>query len=525
MVDILESLEKKGGAFKSDIGRVIAVPPLGQDTEFNFTLPMGKGTEMWISFLINLEKKGYLVKKLGEDLEVSPVDAGYYNITQKQKEEMEIRIKQGLASVSSAVSDYELISHDVRKYKELLKMLETKDEHGLRTIFVDDVDIGTGNNAIKTAVQRWPTLISDFITLGEKMPSEEDVDKIKEGLHISRAEAVILATKQKLYHNWLEFFGSEVKERFSRLLAQQNSRKRTIDEYKNWIKPLIARYKLHKESFSNLDAAKATLITPYHSPGQAFSLNNITIWAWQSMVGIEPRIGTLEKRNRGHDKGFGIDPYDNYIQENFIFNTKEGLAKDYPWINKDWVKDNVNIVKKEWMKDNRLYYVLLQVDYSRSIMKSPAGGEFEDMTFKTKMWFLSQNALLVALLKLKAEQEKFDREINQLLGISNEDGQNSSDEVQNIIKKWKDEAEQKNKGRESENETVKKVKENIKSAKKVSENIIKMFGLDEIRFSRNRPYEHDFEDRITNIYLVHTAKDFYLPHVAGYLSQLAGVGK
>ena len=480
-------------------------------------MPKGKGTDLWLGFLFNLENKSYKVQKVSESLEISPFDANYYNITQRQKEEMEGRIKQGLASVASAVSDYELLAHDVRKYEELLKIIKTKDEHSLRAMFVDEVDISTGqNSAIKSIVVRWPTIISDFMTLGEKLPEEENVDKIKDELKISKAEAVILSTKQRLYNNWKQIFIPEVENRLRRLLAQQNSRKKSIEEYKNWLKPLVARHRLYKEGLSSSEAAKATLASPYHSPAQALSSNIISVVAWQPFVGIEPRIGSLNINDLVKS---GINPYDKFTKEKLIFNKDKGLAREYPWITDEWVDKNVDIIKKsDWMKENRLYYVFLQVTNERFIMKLPSGAEIEDVTFKTKNWMVSQNALLVLLLDLKARQEEFDREINQLLGVTNEDNIKSEERVDEIIKKWKKEGKEEKKGE------FKKLKQKIGNFGTKLSKISESLGLD-AAFSRFGPYEHNFDDRLTNMYLPPLAIDFYRPHVVGYLLKGAGVGK
>ncbi|MCK4429172.1 MAG: hypothetical protein KAU95_02260, partial [Candidatus Aenigmarchaeota archaeon] len=431
MGDIFDFLEDYGGAPPSGngkyLGKLVCVPPLGQDENFNFTLPKGKGTDLWTGFLVALEKNGYQIQKINENLEISPVDSGYYGLTQRQKDEMEARIKQGLGSVAGAVSDYEMISHDVRKYKEFLKMFETKDEHSTRAVFIDDVDLNTGQNAMKSMVARWPTIIADFMTLGEKIPDEIEVNEIKDKLKISKAEAVILSTKQRLYKSWKELFGSEVKGRLSRLIAQQNSRKTTIEEYRNWLKPLVARHKLYKEGLSSSDTIKKTLSSQWHSPGQAFSTNNISIWAWQPMSAIEPRAGTLEISKT---LNFGIEPYDDFTKEKIVFDEERGLANMYPWLNiKDengereekcynWVNTAAKDIKKEWLSKTFLYYVLVKIEYERTVIRTSAGAEMEDITIKTQNWFLSQNALLVILLKIKADQEVFDREINQLIGVT-----------------------------------------------------------------------------------------------------------
>ncbi|RLJ00322.1 MAG: hypothetical protein DRP06_02165 [Candidatus Aenigmatarchaeota archaeon] len=515
-VDYLKNMEKVGGGFKPSVGKIVCAAPFGQDEEFNFTLHKGRGSDLWYSFLSHLDKKGYQITKVGENLEVSPVDAGYYNLTQKQKDEMEMKIKQGLASVAQSVSDFELIAHDVRKYKEFLKMIREDDEHSLRAIFIDEVDISTGNNSIKGIVIRWPTLISDFMTLGEKLPIEVDVNKIKDELKISKAEAVLLSTKQRLYNNWKKIFGSEVEGRLSRLLIQKNSRERTITEYKNWLKPLVARHRLHKEGLSDPGSAKKKLTDTWHSPAQAISTSETEIWAWQPIVPIEPRKGTMQMRSE--DGGFGIDPYDKFISDNFIFDEKKGLKSEYHWIDEKWVKKVVEEIKgSEWMKGNSPYYVLLNVKYSNCIIKLPTGDEMDDVTFKTKNWFLSQNALLVLLLKIRAQEDDFDREINQLIGISG-DNQVNVETIESIVESWKEDIKEDKKG------SIDSIKENIAKVQEQVSKIIKFFGL-EFALSRHGPYEHNFGDRITNMYLVSTAVDYYIPHLKLYLLGAVGVGK
>ncbi len=517
---LIERMFKDGSKDGKYFGKYICVAPFETREEFNFTLPKGKGTDLWINFLFNLEDKGYVVQKVSENLEVSPVDASYYNLTQRQKEEMEGRIKQGLASVSSAVSDYELLAHDVRKYEELVKIIKTGDEHSLRAMFVDEVDISTGANAMKSIVARWPTIISDFMTVGERISREEEVDKIKDELKISRAEAVILSTKQRLYNNWKSIFIPEVENRFRRLIAQRNSRKKSIEEYKNWLKPLVARHRLYKEGLSSSEAARETLTTPYHSPGQAISTNIISVVAWQPIVGIEPRIGSLNINDLIKS---GIDPYDKFTKEKLIFNEDKGLAKEHPWIMKDreWVDKNVKDItnpENGWMKENRLYYVFLEVTNIRIVYRAPTGDEIEDVTFKTKNWMVSQNALLVLLLKLKSLQEEFDREINQLLGVTSEENISSEEEAGKIIEKWEEE------NKEKKPKKFKELKEKFGNIKTRLSKMTESLGLDSA-FSRFGPYEHNFDDRLTNMYLPPLAIDFYRPHVVSYFLKEVGVGK
>ncbi|MGC9310488.1 MAG: hypothetical protein ACP5E4_02055 [Candidatus Aenigmatarchaeota archaeon] len=458
--DLFKFLESKGGARARDIGRVIAVPPLGQDEVFNFTLPKGVGTNLWYGLMSWLGDKGYTVKKIDETLDISHVDQGYHGLTQRQKDEMEGKIRQSLVSISQSIADYELLEHDLRKYGDFLKMIKTGDEHSLRAVFVDEVDISTGANSIKQMVGRWPTMISDFTKMGDSKPGKADlrevtdVDRIKDGLGISRAEAVILSTKQRLYLNWKnDFFGRSVEERYRRLLELKNSRKKSIDEYREWIKPTIAKYKLLKEGLSSPGVRKATFSSAFSSPGQAISSNTIEVWGWQPLVGIVGRTGTVEQKNGE----FSIEPYDEYTKKSLVFAKKKdevtkrikdhGLKAVHPWITEKWVKDAVDALKKDSdsLKPDQLYYAFIRIKYERAVMKLPDGTEIEDVTYMPKFWFYSQNALLVLLLHQKALEEEFEGYIDQIIGISNEKGTSTSTELEEKIKEWRGETEEKKK--------------------------------------------------------------------------------
>jgi hypothetical protein len=510
MSKIIKLLEEYGGPPPNKgkyLGKIVAVPPLGGEQKFNFTLPKGEGTGLWLSFLTWLGDNGYKTQKFDESLEISPADAGYYQLTQRQKEEMEARIKQGLASIAQAVADYELLAHDFRRYKEFLKLIETNDEHSLRSIFIDEVDINTGGGSIRQMVVRWPTMIVDFLTLGEKMPDEEDPNKIKDELKISKAEAVILSTKQRLYKNWKEIFGSEVKESARRILELLNSRKKSIKEYKNWLRPLIARYKLYKEGLS--EKASEKLIDIWHSPGQAISSNIIEVWSWQPFIGVESRIGTLEI------KDFALEPYDKWTKENIIFGEK-GLKHYYGWITEDWVKEKVKEIKEEWLTENRLYYVFYQIKNFRYVIRTPTGEEMEDITIETKSWFLSQNALLALLLELKIKQEEFEREIDKLLGITSETESGdikTTGELDKIIKKWREESKKK----------INK-KLDFSKVRKIFSKFSKLLDLD-VMLAKFGPYEHNFTDRISGIYLKTLFEEYYVPHVVRYLLEKGKVGR
>ena len=260
---IMESFEKDplGGEIKSKdlndkcgpggewLGNVLIASPFEARVNIDFTGPPGSTSGVYYSLMFQLGKWEFLVQKADEWIEVSPVHAQYYQLTQKQKEDLEGKIKQGLVSVSQAVADYELLLHDKRKYTEMLRYLgyrtakelgdkdvkahghqpdelgdlctlvdndsKTKgermkktDNHSLKAVFVDQVDIHTGEGiSIRSIVSRWPTLIADFMRLDD---SDIEPGAVMKKLDISRAEAVVLVTKNKLFVEWKNIFLPEL---------------------------------------------------------------------------------------------------------------------------------------------------------------------------------------------------------------------------------------------------------------------------------------------------------------------------
>ncbi|MBN2095333.1 MAG: hypothetical protein JW727_04760 [Candidatus Aenigmarchaeota archaeon] len=518
---------------KPFLGKLVAVPPLGQDEVFNFTLTKGKGSGIWIGLMSFLDNKGYKQVKVDETLDISPVDQGYYNLTIRQKEDLEGKIKQGLGSVAQAVADFELVSHDFRKYAGFLKMLETGDEHSLRATFMDEVDISTGNNAIKTMIARWPTMVSDFLKLGDKPETRGlvDVDKISKEIGVSRAEAVILSTKQRLYLNWKEMFGGEVRNRCHRILALKNSREMTIKEYREWLRPVVTRHKMLKESIGERGGALGMAFGTFNSPAQAISSNDFEVWGWQSMMGMYARTGSMEV---SRSDGFGIDPFDDFVRDNIVLAEKVkiggktygiGLKGLHPWITKEWANSTAEELKKsDSFKKTDLYYAFLRLKYNRTIIRLPDGSECDDVTFTPKMYFFSQNTLMVLLIRLKAIQKEFDDYIDQLIGYSNAEGKASDKELEAIVKKWK---EQENKegaaGKASAAREKLKNYLNFSPVKNGWKKVSDVFGFPFVMY-RHGPYEHNFADRIATPYLATEGSDFYGVLVKKLMSD-AGVGE
>jgi hypothetical protein len=260
-----------------------------------------------------LGRIGFKVFKIDESIEVTPVAREYYQLTIAQKEQMEAQIKSHLASISTAMSDLELIRHDLRKYKEFMdyyamieegkklmergkveegKKLKLQGEQSLKGVFIDQVDVHTGETvALKLIAPRWPTIIADFMRL-----EDEDVEpkKIKEKYKVSEAEAVVLATKNKLYLEWRDrLFRPTVEERFKSLVSLVEARKKSVEEYKNMVRPLMRRYKTITQALEK-GPVKLRSLWIWRPDAQAISLDDAHLWAWKPFAPAEKYKRTVE---------------------------------------------------------------------------------------------------------------------------------------------------------------------------------------------------------------------------------------
>ncbi|MCK4550921.1 MAG: hypothetical protein KAT91_03125, partial [Candidatus Aenigmarchaeota archaeon] len=172
---------------------------------------------MYYSLMFELPKDNWNPAKPEETIEVSPVHQQYYQLVTAQKEQLEGKIKQGMASISQSIADLELVEHDKRKYDEFQEYLDElkspdakkKREANLRlkSVFVDQVDFhvgGTGQGAgrLSLAFMRnnniMPTVVDDFFRMG----SLEDINtgKLQD---LPDVERRMLETKFNAYNQWL----------------------------------------------------------------------------------------------------------------------------------------------------------------------------------------------------------------------------------------------------------------------------------------------------------------------------------
>ncbi len=481
-----------------------------QYANINFTGPPGSCSGIYFSLVSQLRKWGYTVRKVDEWINVSPQHAQYYQLVVEQKRQLENTIKAGLVSAAQSVADLELVKHDMRKYEEVLKYFSEKDNHSLKAMFIDQVDIHTGEGvSLRSSAARWPTIIADFMKLRDEWV---EPDKIAKELNISKAEGVILATKNRLFNKWKETFREVSIERYNNLKALIKSREKTVQEYRNWLKPYIARFKAMKLGHESTDSIKGLFSSPDDIAGQAGFSNGIKLWAWKYFSAPDIRKPAKELID-----DFLIPPNDDYMVNKYIKDPKTGLANIYPDLLKpgkngtvadDMIKEILGRWSDYGLKKDELYYVFFEFDIER------VGGkihsfEFEDITFDIRTYMMSQNVMLVKVLEMELREKEIEKYINEILGVSEDYAKKSFPELFGNEKKAPPSSAIKN-------------YENIgSSVSKKLEPVVK-FLKKRFMFAKKGIYEKDFADRITKLYLTPMGQNFFGP-VKGFLIKQMGV--
>lgn len=491
------------------LGHAMLFGPREAQTRIDFTSPPGACAGLYYSLMFQLGKWEYRLQKFDEVIEVAPVHGAYYQVTLKQKEDLEGRIKAGLTSAAQAVADLELLKHDERRYREFLDYFghtwnsgkndftfdkAKRDEHALKSMFIDLIDVHTGEGiSMKSIVQRWPTLIVDF----QKVVDEDtDIDKLKNRLDISKAEAVVLVTKNRLYTEWKRLFEPQLKERYRRISELIRSREKSVEQYRDWLKPVIARHRLINDSMVTSGSYRSLFIP---AGGQATAVSNVTIWVWRDVSINEPQKGGTERLaiETAEKK---VDPLDDWTLKNLVFHPKHGLVVEYPWITKEWVAKQKEAILAAhpstppgvWMPRHKLYYSFIIINFERVNIRLASGAELEDLVFDVNGLCVSQNVLMVKLLELKAKESEFERYLDDLLGVGKP--------VEGTKPEFKE----------------RKLRERVHA-------FLNYFSIG-MSFFKHGPYERDFEQRITKIVLLSMSINRYQP-IVNFIKQKMGMGE
>ena len=503
------------------VGKAMCASPREFMMVLDFTGLRGTGANIYNSLIFQVPKWGYYNRKVDEFIEVTPTYMDYYNITIAQKNKIEASIKQGLTSASQAVADYELLKHDLRRYNEVLSYFlqasKTKDEHVLRSLFVDRVDAHTGEGySMITMARRWPTIITDFI----RMKSDHlDREIIKKELDVTDAEATVLLTKNQLYREWKQFFLPTIKDRVARLEVLAESRKKSIDEYREWLKPYVARFKMIKEK-SQLRPA-GDFSNPFMTPGfgQSQALTGVRLWMWRPfsvpqkfhaevMREETKKGGSIVKKRRG----FMVDPYDSIVKD---------------WVPKIEERYGVTITPEEIdsvlkkaqaipfagappaLDPKYLYYVFLDAKIFLSLIRTPPpeGLESDNLMFlPLRTWVMSHNIVLLHLIEIYAREKAFEKSINTLIG---------SKEAE---EEWMERIEKEFNPTQAEVQRFASLKSGLSRTKKVTKPPLEKFFY---LFFKRGPYEPVFAERVTKMYL--RGSGAYFGQVTDYLMQKMGV--
>jgi len=560
-----------------DPGKGINGAPLEGEELLDFTAPLGKCTGVYYSLMFQLPKWGFARFKIDEWIFVSPAFREYYELTLRQKETLEATIKAGLASIGTAISDLELVMHDLRKYKEFLDyytkiekgkelLKEGKKEEGeklvkegdqsLKAVFIDLVDAHTGPGiALREIAIRWPTIIADFMKLGDE---DTEPEKIAKKLNVSEAEGVVLATKNKLYLEWRDrLFGETVKRRYESLRRMVEARRKSVQEYKEMLKPSIARYKMITDALSS-PTGRAEIFKSFFRPdAQALSIDFMRIYAWKpfaveekykvvrttfnkvslARAGFEEKeIETIAKWKKemgekfdGYVDALPIEPSIDEVVRKMVprieaeynvklnaldfYQAREMLLKQF--------RDSIGGLgmTEAWVFSP--YYVFLDIPISRTVLRiPPAGPELEDVMINNFVAYTqTQNFIICHCLELIARDKQLENYISQMLGEAGVKEGKEIKPIEELIKEefpkiYGEKKEEKVEFRLSSSDRAylarKKSLEQINKIKKAISDFFKSLGFGMMIFRAYGPYEFIPNDRMTKFYQPITGRHFNL---------------
>jgi hypothetical protein len=511
---VKEEMWNKGGPDDPNLGRWFVMAPENQEMIVDFTTPMGGCSNLYWSFVFWLPKLDYKVKKVDEKMDISPIHAEIYNLFVGQKEKIEGQIKSGLASAAQSVADYELIEHDYRRYNEVWEYFKEgkKDSHVLRSLFVDRVDAYTGEGfSLITMAKRWPTIITDFIRMGNPIHKDRDwkkIEDIKNALDVPAAEATVLKTKNELFDKWRTLFLPAVKDRLVRIESLRKARKRSVEEYRTWLKPYVARHKMMKDALESKPSEGFSNAYMLPAFGQASMGSAVRLWMWKPFIRPEPH----KAESIRHDKISEVDAYDDLVKEwhkkiEKMYNVKISREEIDEIIENDMRFGEPTGIGGRGVQMIDMYYIFFDINITRSVIKTPGGSESENMMFNPiKTYLFSQNAMLINLIEVKAREKQFEREVNELIGVMDEES---------MMKDLEDEMAGKKKPKKKEGVSGK-----LNRAGGGIKRILRPFSKFIVR---GGPYESNMKERVTKMYMV-TSGNLY-GEIVEFVKDRMGVGK
>jgi hypothetical protein len=440
----LEWLEKwrKDNKGLIGYGEAVCNQPEDQRMMVNATTPIGHGNLIYMMLTYTLPKLHYNLLKVDEYISVSPAYPEMYGRIIAKKKELEGHIKAGLASAAQAVADYELLKHDERKYREIMDYFEQgkKDEHVLRALFIDRVDAHTGEGySMISMTKRWPTIITDFIRLSTvKKEERSDTKKVRAQLAITEAEATVLKTKNEVFEEWKVTFFPDIRDRYARVKTLVDARRKSIDEYREWLKPHVTSMKMMKDS---MEADPSTVFLnaqePWHKP-DAFYAVRLFLW----------KVFTPEEVGRPGFVEGEISPYDDFVKKHIpqiekryevkiVGSAKDGkkfmekgktdpkmryLSEDDIIVVEDLLKkwgEPAGIYERDaYLDRSRYFYAFYDLEIASPIFKMEGGKEeIDDWNCLMYPYLITQNVLLLILLESVAKEKWLNKYVKELIGV------------------------------------------------------------------------------------------------------------
>jgi hypothetical protein len=382
-----------------------------------------------------------------------------------------------------------------------------------------------------------------------KLEKETSPEEIK--LDVSYAEKVVLATKNKLFLSWLEMFESTVKQRYERLKELAIARENSVKEYKEMLKPIIARYKMINDMLSSPEGRTSIVRSFFRPDAQAFSLDSMVVWAWKPFAPEEKWKASREYFDKIPAKEAGFTDEEireirkrtgkKYIDENGMI---EALPIE-PSIDrivrkiKGEIEDEykVKITIEDLFEARRRllnrykagpegvggitwpfspYFVFVEIPMLRTVLVLPDGTQIEDLGIENlKTYVKTQNIIIGHILEIMAREKVLENYISSLLGEFGFDKEGRIKRVEDILKEEfpfiyaEGEAE--------EFREVKKGKEENKGkAFDFISKILDYFGIQLSFFRAYGPYEHNVTHRIAKYYFKYSGTIFNL--IKNYLN-------
>lgn len=216
----------------------------------------------------------YDVEKVREHISIS-LKSQYYQEMSERRKRAENSIRETMGNISDLYQQKHLLEHDIRKLEERVKSFDQAEEgmdEALKADFVDLVDANTGKHSIlqMQANNIFPSITADFY----RMETEEDL--IEDGTlsDLPESEKAMLRKKWRLYQNWKEEFGKNVRQKLEDLEMRYNSIKTSIEQTEEWLRPYVRTVKqVHGTEQEDLDR----LTDPYLVQGYASSWRDIKL--------------------------------------------------------------------------------------------------------------------------------------------------------------------------------------------------------------------------------------------------------